>query len=218
MNCVTLLMILILFNVCYTFGFIMKSTRYLSLKNINKFVILNNVSPSIPPSSTVPPLKSLSTRLSLLSSNIVTKLSTLLVTLDNKFDTILTNSIEIFTQDESLLSSIKFIIKNFIGTYITIILLGTLGIDTKSLLLLLATFTLTAGLSVQKLLQNFVIAKWFLILKPIQINDKISIVNSNINGKVLSMNMNYITLNDKFGNDIIIPTSYLYNQPIQINK
>lgn len=114
----------------------------------------------------------------------------------------------------------KLIAKGFtygFWTFVTLILLGTIGIDTKPLLSLISVLGITIGFAAKDLIKHGFAGLYILFTRPFQRGDVIMV--GNFKGRVLSVDLRYVRLLSSDGkNEIMVPLSLVYGNAITIEK
>jgi small-conductance mechanosensitive channel len=119
--------------------------------------------------------------------------------------------------DPDLISFVAKCLSYGFWVFLTLIGLGTFGVDIKPLLSLVSVAGITIGLAAKDMLSHSFAGFYILFMKPFARGDVITV--SGYTGKVTSINMRYVTLISKDGkNEILIPISQVYGQPISIEK
>lgn len=102
-------------------------------------------------------------------------------------------------------------------TFIVLILLGTIGIDTKPLLSLISVLGITIGFAAKDLIKNGFAGLFILFTRPFQRGDLILV--GSFKGRVLSVDLRYVKLLSVDGkSEIMVPLSLVYGNAITIQK
>ena len=97
-----------------------------------------------------------------------------------------------FVSDPDLTKFIAKVCSYGFWTFLGLILLGTIGIDTKPLLSLVSVVGITIGFAAKDLLTNSFAGLFILLTRPFQRGDVITV--SGMKGKVLSVDLRYVKL------------------------
>jgi small-conductance mechanosensitive channel len=102
-------------------------------------------------------------------------------------------------------------------TFLTLMLLGTAGIDIKPLLSLISVLGLTLGFAVKDVIAHTFSGLFILFSRPFQRGDVITI--NGFKGKVMAIDLKYVKLISLDGKkEMMIPVSVIYGNPITIEK
>jgi small-conductance mechanosensitive channel len=119
--------------------------------------------------------------------------------------------------DPDLVSFVAKCLSYGFWVFLTLIGLGTFGVDIKPLLSLVSVAGITIGLAAKDMLAHSFAGFYILFMKPFARGDIITV--SGYTGKVTAIDMRYVTLISKDGkNEILIPVSQVYGQPISIER
>jgi small-conductance mechanosensitive channel len=91
--------------------------------------------------------------------------------------------------------------------------LGALGIDVSAIVAGLGLTGFALGFALKDTLSNMLSGLFLLIYRPFQVNDRIKV--GSFTGEVIAMDLRYTSLVDQ-ENMILVPNSYLFNNPITI--
>lgn len=120
-----------------------------------------------------------------------------------------------FASDPDITAIIGRICSYAFWTYMTMCLLGTLGIDTKPFLTFLNVALITFGFAAKDLITNSFAGIFILFTRPFSRGAIIRI--NGFRGQVVSVDVRYVKLVDlKDGSEIMIPLSMVYGSPIVI--
>jgi small-conductance mechanosensitive channel len=124
----------------------------------------------------------------------------------------------IFIHDPDILKLFSSFSAWMFWTYIFLSTLGTIGFDTKPLLSLLSVAGITIGFAAKSLLANLFTGASLLFMRPFPYGSIITI--NGMKGKVISMDIRYLTLQSLTNkNEIIkIPVSIVNENTIIIEK
>lgn len=114
--------------------------------------------------------------------------------------------------DESVIVFLCSLVKFVLYCLVIIIIIGTLGVETASLITVFGSAGLAIGLALQGSLSNFAGGILILITKPFQIGDYISATG--LEGSVAKIDLLYTKLNTVDNKIIMIPNGTLANSSI----
>lgn len=101
--------------------------------------------------------------------------------------------------------------------FFILVILGTLGVDTKPLLSLFSVAGITLGFAAKDFLTNCFAGIIILLTRPFERGNIISV--GNMKGKVLSIDIRYMRLQKlEDGSEMLVPLSLVYNQVITFHE
>lgn len=138
----------------------------------------------------------------------------ILLTSTEKF---FSNWISPFAADADVTTLLAKLCSYSFWAYLTMCILGTIGIDTKPFLTFLNIALITAGFAAKDLITNSFSGIFILLTRPFSRGDVIKV--GNFRGRAASVDIRYVKLVDpNDGSEIIIPLSTVYNSPIIIER
>lgn len=108
----------------------------------------------------------------------------------------------------AVVSFVSSVVSAFLWIVVTIVAIGTLGVETTSLAALLAAGGVAIGMAMSGTVQNFAGGLMILIFKPFKVGDYIQAMN--YEGTILEMNISYTKIVTVDNRVIVIP-----NGPLQ---
>lgn len=122
-----------------------------------------------------------------------------------------------FASDPDIVNLIAKVCSCAFWTYVTMCILGTVGIDTKPFLTFLNVALITLGFAAKDLITHSFAGIFILFNRPFSRGDFVRI--GGFRGHVTSIDIRYVKLSEPTdGSEILIPLSMVYNGPIVIEK
>lgn len=122
-----------------------------------------------------------------------------------------------FASDPDIVNLIAKVCSCAFWTYVTMCILGTVGIDTKPFLTFLNVALITLGFAAKDLITHSFAGIFILFNRPFSRGDLVRI--GGFRGHVTSIDIRYVKLSEPTdGSEILIPLSMVYNGPIVIEK
>lgn len=101
--------------------------------------------------------------------------------------------------------------------FLSLVTLGTVGIDTKPLISLLSVAGITVGFAAKDILTNSFAGLYILLSRPFQRGDFISV--DGYKGKVISIDLRYVKLlSEDEKTETLVPISLIYRNAISLIK
>ena len=118
-----------------------------------------------------------------------------------------------FTSDLDIAILIAKFCSYSFWAYMSLSILGTIGIDTKPFLTVLNIAFITLGFAAKDIITSFFAGIFILLIRPFQRGSVVCI--QGYRGQVVSVDMRYVKLLDQTnGNMVLIPLSMVYGSPI----
>lgn len=118
-----------------------------------------------------------------------------------------------FTSDLDIAILIAKFCSYSFWAYMSLSILGTIGIDTKPFLTVLNIAFITLGFAAKDIITSFFAGIFILLIRPFQRGSVVCI--QGYRGQVVSVDMRYVKLLDQTnGNIVLVPLSMVYGSPI----
>lgn len=135
----------------------------------------------------------------------------------NSTETFFRHFVLMLTTDPDLVKLFSNFFSYAFWVYLSLSILGTIGIDTKPFLSLVSITGITLGFAAKDILTNSFSGIFILFTRPFQRGSIISV--SGFKGKVIAMDMRYVrlqSLTDK--SETLVPLSIVYKSAITIER
>lgn len=123
---------------------------------------------------------------------------------------------ETVINDPDIANLVAKILSYSFWAFLALVIIGTIGVDTKPLLSLFGVVGVTIGFSAKDFISHSIAGIFILLTRPFERGSTISV--GGLKGKVLSIDMRYVRLlSMQDRSEMLVPLSMVYNQVLTIH-